>query len=125
MLELPPAGEAVVSSLCIVSFTASNSSMSLEPCALVPSAPLQNHSFGCFVKSQAADDCEHLKRAQRLARAPSSCSSDFPLLLQRAHLKPRLFYITVALPRSKQGSMTAVEICPLNAPGDFTVQIIA
>lgn len=83
MLELPPASEAVVSSLCNVIFTASNSSVSLKPRAFVLSALLQNHSFGCFVKSQAADDCEHLKRAQRLAHIPSSCSSDVPLLLHR------------------------------------------
>lgn len=63
MLELPPGSEAVVSSSCNVSFTASSSSMCLKPCAFVLSALLQNHSFGCFVKSQAADDCERLKRA--------------------------------------------------------------
>lgn len=49
MLELPPASEAVVSSLCYVSFTASNYSMSLKPRAFVLSALLQNLFFSVLL----------------------------------------------------------------------------
>lgn len=102
MLELPPNSAAVVSSLCSVSSTASNSSMSLKPLAFLLSALLQNHSFGCFVKSQAADYREHANmRSVWLANHHHALQTSLYSSME-AHLKPRLFYITIALPRSNR-----------------------